>query len=77
MVYGKIIKVKMLDKEDLILSAINEIWCNAKISGNVRRHENAEISSDRIYCDYCGNKILKKAKFCSYCGKENQYRENE
>lgn len=77
MVYGKIIKVKMLDKEDLILSAINEIWCNAKISGNVRRHENAEISSDRIYCAYCGNKILKTAKFCSYCGKENQYRENE
>jgi len=26
-----------------------------------------------IFCPYCGNKILRTAKFCNFCGKENSY----
>lgn len=75
MVNGKTIKVKMIDKETLIMNAINEIWC--KGTSNVIRNENLEDSKEKIFCPYCGNRILRTAKFCSYCGKENHYgREN-
>lgn len=29
--------------------------------------------SDKMFCPYCGEKILRTAKFCNYCGKSNSY----
>lgn len=30
-----------------------------------------------IYCPYCGNKIMSKAKFCNFCGQSNSYRKEK
>lgn len=29
--------------------------------------------NDTMFCPFCGEKISRKAKFCNYCGKENNY----
>ena len=28
------------------------------------------LSSSKIYCKYCGNKIDSDSKYCNYCGKK-------
>ncbi len=34
----------------------------------------AKANSDKMFCPYCGEKILRTAKFCNFCGKSNSYK---
>lgn len=75
---GKCIKVKMIDKESVVINAINEVFANGK--NNIAREEKQpsgeKKDETKIFCPYCGKIILRTAKFCNFCGKENTYGRN-
>lgn len=36
-----------------------------------------DLREEKMFCTYCGRKILRSAKFCIYCGKEMKYTKND
>lgn len=54
---------------------VDEIFATSSSSVAIEKEEH-EVGnkSETIFCPFCGNKILRAAKFCNYCGKENNYR---
>lgn len=47
-----------------------------KVDTVYNQQENIKQSSKqdtRIFCPYCGEKILRTAKFCNFCGQTNSY----
>ena len=43
-----------------------------KVSNTEDLNSNKKVN-DTMFCPYCGNKIERKAKFCNFCGKTNDY----
>lgn len=63
-------------KQDILLNnnicKENDINTNRDIAE--QNYYNAEKNTEKMFCTYCGKKILRTVKFCSFCGAKVTYK---
>lgn len=76
-------KAKMNEIKDAITSNVQKVENAIKTDASTLLDDavevvpvsdsNVEEAPAEMFCPYCGEKILRTAKFCNYCGKSNSY----